>query len=168
MPPGPLAQHGASCGLQPQHAATVRMALLTPFSTCRRRPWPHGEVPADHNSQRLLERWHTHAQGRRWGPLFQSMMEAFRPDIRHCTDPGGSAPKPIFSSSSIIWKRRPIPKSGCGRPGGPAGQPSPFRSRRGTDDDIHQIEDRGGQGPDPDHACQQGAWNSPSFLSPVG
>jgi exodeoxyribonuclease V beta subunit len=52
----------------PQHAATVRMALLTPFFDMSPDSLAHrGEVPADHDSQRLLERWNTYAQGRRWG-----------------------------------------------------------------------------------------------------
>ena len=73
----------------PQHTPGVKLALLTPFfdipSHCLEQ-WP--ELPAAHLSQQLLAGWQTHASQRRWGRLFQSMMEDSGLMLRHCNDAG--------------------------------------------------------------------------------
>ncbi|MBC2712772.1 MAG: UvrD-helicase domain-containing protein [Desulfosarcina sp.] len=73
----------------PEQAATVRLVLLTPFfdiSPASLEKWQ--ELPSNHTSQMLLQRWHVHAQRRHWGPLFQSLMEDSGLIFRHCMDPG--------------------------------------------------------------------------------
>jgi exodeoxyribonuclease V beta subunit len=73
----------------PQQAPSVRLALLTPFfdiSPTDLESWR--ELPANHTSQQLLARWHALALRRRWGPLFQSLVEDSGLNLRHCEDPG--------------------------------------------------------------------------------
>jgi exodeoxyribonuclease V beta subunit len=73
----------------PQQAATVKLALLTPFFDVSPVSLAFGqELPADHSSQVLLARWHDNAHRRRWGPLFQSLVEDSGLALRHCIDPG--------------------------------------------------------------------------------
>jgi exodeoxyribonuclease V beta subunit len=129
----------------PQHAATVRMALLTPFFDIPPAVLvSRHDLPAHHASQQLLERWHTHAQNRRWGPLFQSMMEHSGLMLRHCTDPGWERGETNFQQlfdyleacaysrnldvGGLVALLDGLRLSGTGA---------------GTDDDIHQIEAEG-------------------------
>jgi exodeoxyribonuclease V beta subunit len=129
----------------PQHAATVRMALLTPFFDIPAEALAsRHDLPANHASQRLLERWHSHARNRRWGPLFQSMMEHSGLMLRHCTDPGWERSETNFQQlfdyleasaysqnldvGGLVALLDRLRLSGTGAE---------------TDDDIHQIEAEG-------------------------
>ena len=129
----------------PQQAACVRLALLTPFFDivpADLQSWR--ELPADHASQQLLARWHIHAQRRRWGPLFQSLVEDSGLNLRHCMDPGWDRTVTNFQQlfdyletaaytrnldvGGVVALLDSLRLSGMGA---------------GSDDDIHQIEDEG-------------------------
>jgi len=74
---------------QPLRPPMAKLALLTPFFDVDPQFLESlPELPHDHAAQRLLMRWHHQAQNRRWGALFQSMMEDSGITLRHCTDPG--------------------------------------------------------------------------------
>jgi exodeoxyribonuclease V beta subunit len=129
----------------PGHAATVRMALLTPFFDLSPVSLASlEEVPADHSSQRLLERCRTYAQGRRWGVLFQSLMEESGLIWRHCKDSDWERTETNFQQLfdflevSAYTKNLDV--------GGLVALLDSLRlsgSAGGTDADIHQIEDEG-------------------------
>lgn len=75
--------------LNPQYAPSVKLALLTPFFDIPPQTLSAmGDLPAGHPSQQLLARWQRSASKRRWGLLFQSMMEESGMIVRHCTDQG--------------------------------------------------------------------------------
>ncbi len=129
----------------PEQAATVKLALLTPFfdltpeSLDSRR-----EVPIDHASQTLLDRWYAHAQRRNWGPLFQSMMEDSGLIMRHCMDSGWDRTETNFQQlldyleASAYTRNLDL--------GGLVALLDSLRLSHigaGSDDDIHQIEDEG-------------------------
>jgi exodeoxyribonuclease V beta subunit len=129
----------------PQHAATVRMALLTPFFDMSPDSLAHrGEVPADHDSQRLLERWNSYAQGRRWGLLFQSLIEASGLTWRHCMDNGWERTETNFQQLFDYLEVAAYTKNLD--VGGMVALLDSLRLSgigSGTDADIHQIEDEG-------------------------
>ena len=75
--------------LNPQHLPTVKLALLTPFFDISPQTLSTiADLPADHLSQQLLARWQRTAEKRRWGILFQSLMEESGMIVRHCKDSG--------------------------------------------------------------------------------
>ena len=129
----------------PEQTAIVRLALLTPFfdiSPAALESWP--ELPWDHTSQRMLARWHTHAQRRHWGPLFQSLMEDSGLSFRHCVDRGWERTatnlQQLFDylEASAYTRNLDI--------GGLVALLDSLRlsaTAAGSDDDIYQIEDEG-------------------------
>ena len=129
----------------PQHAATVRMALLTPFfdmSPVALASWR--ELPAEHASLRLLARWHAYAQDRRWGPLFQSLMEDSGLTFRHCTDAGWERAETNYQQLFDYLEVAAYTRNLDG--GGLVALLDSLRLTgvgAGTDADIHQIEDEG-------------------------
>ncbi|BBO67139.1 RecBCD enzyme subunit RecB [Desulfosarcina alkanivorans] len=129
----------------PQHAATVRMALLTPFfdmSPAGLGAWR--ELPAAHASLRLLERWHADARDRRWGPLFQSVMEDSGLTLRHCTDAGWERTETNLQQLFDFLEEAAYSRNLDG--GGLVALLDSLRLTgvgAGPDADIHQIEDEG-------------------------
>ncbi|WP_319410020.1 UvrD-helicase domain-containing protein [uncultured Desulfosarcina sp.] len=129
----------------PEQASSAKLALLTPFfdisPVALESRW---ELPADHTSQHLLARWYAYARRRRWGPLFQSLMEDSGLTFRHCMDPGWERTETNFQQlfdylevSSYI---------GNLDMGGLVALLDSLRrsdTAAGSDDDIHQIEDDG-------------------------
>ncbi len=73
----------------PDERAVVKLAMLTPFfdmppnSLCG---WE--ELPREHAGRQLLDRWGAAAHKRRWGALFQSLLEESGLIIRRCTEQG--------------------------------------------------------------------------------
>ncbi len=131
--------------VRPMDMPTVRLALLTPFfdlAPQRLADWP--ELPADHISRRLLAHWQNEAFNKRWGRLFQSLMEASGLTTRHCTDPDWDRTqtnlRQLFDYleavayeqntdiDALVAHLDNLRSSG---------------SAAGTDADIHQIEDEG-------------------------
>ncbi len=129
----------------PEQATTVRLALLTPFFDIRPAELEsRRELPWDHASQLILARWHAHALRRRWGPLFQSLMEDSGLAFRHCMDPGWERTETNFQQlfdyleASAYTRNLDM--------GGLVALLDSLRlaeSGAGSDDDIHQIEDEG-------------------------
>ncbi|WP_372678525.1 UvrD-helicase domain-containing protein [Desulfosarcina sp.] len=129
----------------PQQSAVVRLALLTPFfdvAPADLLSWR--ELPANHASQQLLERWHTHAVSRRWGPLFQSLVEDSGLNLRHCADPAWDRTETNFQQLFDYLEATAYTKN-LDMGGLVALLDSLRLSDRGagSDDDIHQIEDEG-------------------------
>ena len=127
----------------PEQASSVRLALLTPFfdiSPVALESWR--ELPTDHTSQHLLASWHAFAQRRRWGPLFQSLMEDSGLTFRHCMDPGWDRTETNFQQLFDY-----LEVSGYIGNLDMGGLVALLDSLRlsdiaaGSDDDIHQIED---------------------------
>jgi exodeoxyribonuclease V beta subunit len=127
----------------PEQIASVRLALLTPFfdispaalESCR-------DLPADHASRRLLAGWHAYAQRRRWGPLFQSLLEDSGLCFRHCTDPGWDRTETNFQQLFDYLEAAAYTKNLD--MGGLVALLDSLRLSdmgSGSDDDIHQIED---------------------------
>ena len=131
--------------LNPQHSPIVKLALLTPFfdvSPQTLDQWP--ELPADHLSQRLLSNWQSHAIKRRWGRLFQSLMEESGMIARHCTDTGWERTKTNFQQLFDYLETTAYAKNMDA--GGMVTHLDNLRltgSASGGDADIHQIEDEG-------------------------
>jgi exodeoxyribonuclease V beta subunit len=129
----------------PAHAPTVRLALLTPFFDIPPESlavWP--ELPADHPSQRLLSAWHDHARQRRWGRLFQSLLEESGLTIRHCSDPDWER-----SETNLRQLFDFLEASAHGKNLDMVGVTAfldklrLFDGGAGSDADVHQIEDEG-------------------------
>jgi exodeoxyribonuclease V beta subunit len=129
----------------PQQAAVVKQAWLTPFFDMDPQSLaPHPEPPPDHNAQLLLVRWHHLGLRRRWGPLFQSLMEASGMTLRHCTDPGWQRTQTNlqqlfdYLESAAYLQNLDM--------GGVVALLDGLRRSTvagGSDADIHQIEDEG-------------------------
>ena len=129
----------------PEQAASVRLALLTPFyDTVPTDLQSRRELPADHASQQLLARWHAYAQRRRWGPLFQSLVEDSGLILRHCMDSAWDRTETNFQQlfdyleAAAYTRNLDI--------GGLVALLDSLRLSdmgSGSDDDIHQIEDEG-------------------------
>ncbi|MCB2147101.1 MAG: UvrD-helicase domain-containing protein [Deltaproteobacteria bacterium] len=129
----------------PEQASSVRLALLTPFFDISPAALEfRRELPADHASQHLLARWYAYAQRRRWGPLFQSLMEDSGLTFRHCMDPGWERTEANFQQLFDY-----LEVSGYVGNLDMEGLVALLDSLRlsdiaaGSDDDIHQIEDEG-------------------------
>ena len=127
----------------PQQAAVVRQAWLTPFFDIDPPSLAtHLELPPNHIAQQLLGRWHRMGLRRRWGPLFQSLMEASGMMLRHCTDPGWERTRTNFQQlfdylESAAYQRNLDL-------GGMVALLDGLRRSTlagGADADIHQIED---------------------------
>jgi exodeoxyribonuclease V beta subunit len=129
----------------PQQAASARLALLTPFFDVAPAELALArELPADHASQQLLARWHTHAQRRHWGPLFQSLLEDSGLTFRHCMDPGWDRTETNFQQLFDYLEAAAYARNLD--MGGVAALLDGLRLSdmgNGSDDDIHQIEDEG-------------------------
>jgi exodeoxyribonuclease V beta subunit len=131
--------------LNPQHAPTVKLALLTPFfdmDPASLEAW--SELPADHISQRLLARWQVEAQKRRWGLLFQSLVEESGMTFRHCMDSEWERSETNFQQLFDYLEITAYAKNMDA--GGLVAHLDRLRltgSASGTDADIHQIEDEG-------------------------
>jgi exodeoxyribonuclease V beta subunit len=129
----------------PEQTAAVRLALLTPFfdaAPADLQSWR--ELPADHSSQQLLAHWHALALRRRWGPLFQSLVEESGLSLRHCTDPAWDRTETNFQQLFDY-----LEAAAYTRNLDVGGLVALLESLRlsdvgaGSDDDIHQIEDEG-------------------------
>ncbi|WP_419655421.1 RecB: exodeoxyribonuclease V, subunit beta [Desulfosarcina variabilis str. Montpellier] len=131
--------------LNPQHGPTVKLALLTPFfdiSPQTLSAW--AELPADHLSQQLLDRWQKTAAKRRWGLLFQSLMEESGMIARHCTDPGWDRTRTNFQQLFDYLETTAYAKNmDAGTLVGHLDKLRLTGSASGADADIHQIEDEG-------------------------
>lgn len=129
----------------PQLAASVRLALLTPFFDIAPDDLEsRRELPADHASQQLLARWHVHAQRRRWGLLFQSLVEDSGLNLRHCMDPGWDRTETNFQQLFDYLEAAAYTRNLD--VGGVVALLDSLRLSdmgAGSDDDIHQIEDEG-------------------------
>ena len=131
--------------LNPQHAPTVKLALLTPFfdiSPQTLSVW--ADLPADHLSQQLLARWQRTAATRRWGLLFQSMMEESGMIIRHCTDKGWERTRTNLQQLFDYLETTAYAQNMEAR--ALVAHLDKLRltgSAMGADADIHQIEDEG-------------------------
>ncbi len=129
----------------PEQAACARLALLTPFfdmAPADLKAWR--ELPADHASLQLLARWHTHAQRRRWGPLFQSLVEDSGLNFRHCMDSGWDRTETNFQQLFDYLEAAAYTRNLD--VGGLVALLDSLRLSdmgAGSDDDIHQIEDEG-------------------------
>jgi exodeoxyribonuclease V beta subunit len=121
-------------------------------------PWPTAaRCRRITTSQRLLERWNAYAQGRRWGVLFQSLMEASGLTWRHCMDNGWERAETNFQQLfDYLEAWRPIPKIWMWAAWWPCwtacASPAWQRYRRRHSPD----RGRGRQGSDFDYACEQG------------
>ncbi|MGA6927190.1 MAG: UvrD-helicase domain-containing protein, partial [Desulfosarcina sp.] len=128
----------------PEQTAGVNLALLTPFFDLSATALAFGELPAAHPAQSLLARWHTYAQRRQWGPLFQSLLEDSGLMLRHCRDSGWGRTQTnleqIFDYLEASAYSRNLDMGGL-----VALLDSLHRSgsQAGSDADIHQIEDEG-------------------------
>jgi len=128
---------------QPMQAATAKLALLTPFFDVGAQCLESlPELTSDHAGQRLLMHWHHLAQNRRWGALFQSMMEDSGLILRHCTDPGWERTqtnfRQLFDSLEDAAYLQNL------EPDGVVALLDALRLSRidiGADADIHRIED---------------------------
>ncbi|BBO73362.1 hypothetical protein DSCW_07790 [Desulfosarcina widdelii] len=128
---------------EPMQTATAKLALLTPFfdlgAQCL-ESMP--ELPPDHAGQRLLMHWHHLAQNRRWGALFQSIMEDSGLILRHCTDPGWDRTQTNFRQLFDYFENAAYLQNL--EPEGVVALLDALRLSRidiGTDADIHRIED---------------------------
>ena len=129
----------------PQETGLVRRALLTPFFDIP----PHAlaavpVIPESHPSLRLIARCHTDGQKRRWGALFQTLMEASGMILRHCNDTGWQRMdtnlRQLFDVLEVAAYTQNLDL-----PGLVAHLDGLRLSDRGAggDADIHQIEDDG-------------------------
>ena len=129
----------------PEQAASVRLALLTPFFDIAPADLQsRRELPADHASQQLLARWHAHALRRRWGPLFQSLVEDSGLNLRHCVDPAWDRTETNFQQLFDYLEAAAYTRNLD--VGGLVALLDSLRLSdmgAGSDDDIHQIEDEG-------------------------
>ena len=129
----------------PEQAAAVRLALLTPFfdiAPADLQSWR--ELPDDHASHQLLARWHAHALRRRWGPLFQSLVEDSGLSLRHCTDSAWDRTETNFQQLFDYLEAAAYTRNLD--MGGLVALLDSLRLSdmgAGSDDDIHQIEDEG-------------------------
>ena len=128
---------------QPMRTATAKLALLTPFFDVGAQCLESlPELPSDHAGQRLLMHWHQLAQNRRWGALFQSMMEGSGLILRHCTDPGWERTQTNFRQLFDFLEDAAYLQNL--EPDGVVALLDALRLSRidiGTDADIHRIED---------------------------
>jgi exodeoxyribonuclease V beta subunit len=129
----------------PEQAAPVRLALLTPFFDIAPADLQsRRDLPADHASRQLLAHWHTHAQRRSWGPLFQSLAEDSGLILRHCMDPTWDRTETNFQQLFDFLEAAAYTKNLD--VGGLVALLDNLRLSdvgAGSDDDIHQIEDEG-------------------------
>lgn len=129
--------------VQPLHPPTAKLALLTPFFDIDAQCLDSlPELPSNHAGQRLLMRWHHEAQNRRWGALFQSMMEDSGLILRHCTDPGWGRSQTNYRQLFDILENTAYLQNLD--PDGVLALLDALRLSRvdiGTDADIHRIED---------------------------
>jgi len=130
---------------QPDQPPVVRMAMLTPFfdiSPEALARWP--EIPSDHTSQHLLTRWSRLGEQRRWGPLFQSLMEDSGMVLRHCSEADWARTvtnfRQLFDYLDVSAFNENLDMAGM-----TAALDALRRSEMdaGTGEDIHAIEDEG-------------------------
>jgi len=135
-----LVLHAAA---QPLQSSIAKLALLTPFFDIDAQYLESlPELPSDHAAQRLLMRWHQQAQNRRWGALFQSMMEDSGMILRHCTDPGWGRAQTNYRQLFDILENAAYLQNL--EPDGVVALLDALRLSRvdiGADTDIHRIED---------------------------
>ncbi|WP_319525558.1 UvrD-helicase domain-containing protein [uncultured Desulfosarcina sp.] len=128
---------------QPLQPSIAKLALLTPFFDVDAHCLESlPELPPDHACQRLLMRWHAQAQNRRWGALFQSMMEDSGLVLRRCTDPGWERSQTNFRQLFDTLENAAYLQNL--EPDGVVALLDALRLSRvdiGADADIHRIED---------------------------
>ena len=131
--------------VRPQDTPEVRMALLTPFFDMAPQgleAWP--ELPADHPSQALFLKWHEDALNKRWGRLFQSLMEESGLTARHCTDAGWQRVQTNFRQLFDYLETTAYAQNmDMGAMVAHLDNLRLLESASGTDADIHEIEGEG-------------------------
>ena len=145
--------------IDPGSVPDVKKALLTPFFAYEPNDLiAYETLPVSHPLKQLLLHWHDLARGRKWGRLFQSLMEdsglLFREAVLRDWDRKYTNYRQIFEHLESIAYRKNLDFRGLS-----ALLDSYRKQTIGAQDDadIHQIETEAPKGANYDHARQQGA-----------
>ena len=131
--------------VQPQDLASVKLALLTSFFDIDADDLLQcPELPDRHPAMRLLADWRRLCNGRRWGALFQSLMEDSGLAFRHCQEPGWNRTQTNFHQ--LFDYLGAAAYAGNLDAGGMLSQLDSLRraiAAADGDADVHQIEGEG-------------------------